>query len=82
MAQSVAQAQNRYAALVGSPRYRFPAGATEWSIANAYILNSIVYVLDPYQTEFFQPLLWHVPAPVHHKDVLASITLHTGHLTH
>ena len=45
---SVAQAQNRFAALVGSPRYRLPAGATEWNIANTYILNSIVYVSDPY----------------------------------
>jgi hypothetical protein len=58
---SVTQAQNRYAALVGSPRYRFPAGATEWNIANSYILNSIVYVPDPYQTEFFQALYVSVP---------------------
>ena len=58
---SVAQAQNRFAALVGSPRYRLPAGATEWNIANTYILNSIVYVSDPYQTEFFQALYVSVP---------------------
>jgi hypothetical protein len=54
---AVAQAQNRYAALVGSPRYRLPAGATEWNIANTYTLGSIVYVVDPYQTEFFQCIL-------------------------
>ena len=51
---SIAQAQNRAAALVGSPRYRFPPGATQWSIANSYAVNDIVYVLDPYQTEFYQ----------------------------
>jgi hypothetical protein len=51
---SVAQAQNRLAALVGSPRYRLPAGATEWNSVNAYTANAIVYVLDPYQTEFYQ----------------------------
>jgi hypothetical protein len=54
---AVTQAQNRYAALVGSPRYRLPAGATEWSIFNTYAVNSIVYVVDPYQTEFFQCIL-------------------------
>jgi hypothetical protein len=56
---SVAQAQNRYAALVGSPRYRFPVGATLWNIANTYNEFSIVYVSDPLQTEFF-----YAPAPV------------------
>ena len=56
---SVAQAQNRFAALVGSPRYRFPVGATEWNIANEYVEFSIVYIPDPYQTEFF-----YAPAPV------------------
>jgi hypothetical protein len=64
MAAAVAQAQNRYAALVGSPRYRFPAGATEWSIANSYAADSIVYVLDPYQTEFFIANVGGTPAPV------------------
>ena len=54
---AVAQAQNRYAALVGSPRYRLPAGATEWTLANTYTVASIVYVVDPYQTEFFQCIL-------------------------
>ena len=54
---AVTQAQNRYAALVGSPRYRLPAGATEWNLANTYTLGSIVYVADPYQTEFFQCIL-------------------------
>ena len=61
---AVTQAQNRYAALVGSPRYRFPAGATAWSIANAYIANAIVYVLDPYQTEFYIANVSGTPAPV------------------
>jgi hypothetical protein len=56
---SIAQAQNRYAALVGSPRYRFPVGATEWAIANEYVTGAIVYVPDPLQTEFF-----YAPAPV------------------
>jgi hypothetical protein len=56
---SIAQAQNRYAALVGSPRYRFPVGATQWAIANEYVEFSIVYVSDPLQTEFF-----YAPAPV------------------
>ena len=51
---AIAQAQNRAAALVGSPRYRFPPGATQWSIANTYATNDIVFVLDPIQTEFFQ----------------------------
>ena len=51
---SIAQAQNRAAALVGSPRYRLPPTATQWSIAKIYAANAIVYVLDPYQTEFFQ----------------------------
>jgi len=56
---SIAQAQNRFAALVGSPRYRFPVGATEWAIANEYVTGAIVYVPDPLQTEFF-----YAPAPV------------------
>jgi len=56
---AIAQAQNRYAALVGSPRYRFPVGATEWAFANEYVEFSIVYVPDPLQTEFF-----YAPAPV------------------
>jgi hypothetical protein len=56
---SVTQAQSRFAALVGSPRYRFPVGATEWAIANEYVEFSIVYVPDPFQTEFF-----YAPAPV------------------
>ena len=53
---AIAQAQNRTAALVGSPRYRFPPGATQWSIANTYATNDIVFVLDPVQTEFFQAI--------------------------
>jgi hypothetical protein len=58
MAAAVAQAQNRMLAiLVGSAKYRLPAGATEWNIFNAYAVNSIVYVSDPYQTEFFQCIL-------------------------
>jgi hypothetical protein len=61
---AVAQAQNRYAALVGSPRYRFPAGAIEWSIADSYAADAIVYVLDPYQTEFFIANVGGTPAPV------------------
>jgi len=61
---AVAQAQNRYAALVGSPRYRFPAGATEWNIANSYAASAIVYVLDPYQTEFYIAESGGTPAPV------------------
>ena len=56
---AIAQAQNRFAALIGSPRYRFPVGATEWAVANAYNEFSIVYVPDPLQTEFF-----YAPAPV------------------
>jgi hypothetical protein len=56
---AVAQAQNRYAALVGSPRYRFPVGAVQWNNANEYVEFSIVYIADPYQTEFF-----YAPAPV------------------
>lgn len=56
---AVAQAQNRLAALVGSPRYRFPVGAVQWNIANEYVEYSIVYVPDPLQTEFF-----YAPAPV------------------
>jgi hypothetical protein len=51
---SIAQAQTRIAALVGSPRYRFPSDATQWSIANTYATNDIVFVLDPVQTEFYQ----------------------------
>ena len=51
---SIAQAQNRTAALVGSPRYRFPPNATQWSIAKTYAVNDIVFVLDPIQTEFYQ----------------------------
>jgi hypothetical protein len=61
---AVAQAQNRFAALVGSPRYRFPAGATEWNIANSYAGNAIVYVLDPYQTEFYIANVLGTPTPV------------------
>jgi hypothetical protein len=61
---SVAQAQNRFAALVGSPRYRFPVGATEWNIANTYAEDSIVYVPDPYQTEFYIANVGGTPAPV------------------
>jgi len=61
---SVAQAQNRFAALVGSPRYRFPVGATEWNIANEYAEDSIVYVPDPYQTEFYIANVGGTPAPV------------------
>ena len=61
---SVAQAQNRFAALVGSPRYRFPVGATEWNIANEYVEDSIVYVPDPYQTEFYIANVGGTPAPV------------------
>ena len=51
---AVAQARNRYAAIVGSPRYRFPAGATEWTLAGVYAIGDIVFVADPYQTEFYQ----------------------------
>ena len=63
---SVAQSRDKFAALVGSPRFRFPAGATLWDKANNYLEDSIVYVVDPYQTEFFiaaagSPL---TPAPV------------------
>jgi len=54
---SVAQAQNKLAILIGSAKYRLPAGATEWNIFNSYTVNSIVYVSDPYQTEFFQCIL-------------------------
>jgi hypothetical protein len=61
---AVAQAQNRFAALVGSPRYRFPVGATEWNIANEYAEDSIVYVPDPYQTEFYIANVGGTPAPV------------------
>jgi len=61
---SVAQAQNRFASLVGSPRYRFPAGATEWDIANSYAGDAIVYVLDPYQTEFYIANVAGTPTPV------------------
>ena len=64
---AIAQAQNRTAALVGSPRYRFPAGATQWSIANTYATNDIVFVLDPVQTEFFQavqPVPASPPVPI------------------
>jgi len=61
---AVTQAQNRYAALVGSPRYRFPAGATEWNIANAYAGDAIVFVPDPYQTEFFIANVSGTPVPV------------------
>ena len=56
---SVAQARDKFAALIGSPRYRFPAGATLWDSANSYAEFSIVYIVDPYQTEFF-----YAPAPV------------------
>ena len=51
---SLAQAQGNFATLVGSPRYRFPAGATLWEPANDYSENHIVYIYNPYQTEFFQ----------------------------
>jgi hypothetical protein len=61
---SVTQAQNRFAALVGSPRYRFPVGATQWNIANAYAEDAIVYVSDPYQTEFYIANVGGTPAPV------------------
>ena len=56
---SVTQSRDKFSALVGSPRYRFPAGATLWNKANAYAEFSIVYIVDPYQTEFF-----YAPAPV------------------
>jgi hypothetical protein len=58
---SVTQAQNRLAALVGSPRYRFPAGSTKWDMADSYVVDSIVYVSDPYQTEFYKALYEAVP---------------------
>jgi hypothetical protein len=63
---SVAQSRGKFAALVGSPRYRFPVGATLWNPANNYLEDSIVYIIDPYQTEFYiaaagSPL---TPAPV------------------
>ena len=61
---SVAQSQNRFAALVGSPRYRFPVGATQWNIAKEYAEDSIVYVPDPYQTEFYIANVGGTPAPV------------------
>jgi len=61
---AVAQAQNRFAALVGSPRYRFPVGATKWNIANEYVEDAIVYVPDPYQTEFYIANVGGTPAPV------------------
>jgi hypothetical protein len=51
---SVAQSRDKFSALAGSPRYRFPAGATLWNVANSYAEDSIVYIVDPYQTEFFQ----------------------------
>jgi len=51
---SVAQSRDKFSALVGSPRYRFPAGATLWTAANSYAVDLIVYIVDPYQTEFFQ----------------------------
>jgi hypothetical protein len=51
---SVAQAQRQYAAIVGSPQYRFPVGATEWSSAEIYNTGDIVFVRDPYQTAFYQ----------------------------
>jgi hypothetical protein len=50
---SVAQANKRFAAIVGSPRYRFPVGATEWSEAEQYLPGDIVFVLDPYETQFY-----------------------------
>jgi hypothetical protein len=56
---SVTQSRDKFSALVGSPRYRFPAGATLWNTANSYAEFSIVYIVDPYQTEFF-----YAPAPV------------------
>ena len=61
---AIAQAQNRYAALVGSPQYRFPANATEWSINNSYSGDAIVYVPDPYQTEFYIANVSGTPVPV------------------
>jgi hypothetical protein len=54
---SVAQANKRFAAIVGSPRYRFPTGATEWSEAEQYLPGDIVFVLDPYETQFYQCIL-------------------------
>ena len=51
---SVAQSRDKFSALIGSPRYRFPAGATLWTAANSYAADLIVYIVDPYQTEFFQ----------------------------
>jgi hypothetical protein len=51
---AVTQAPNKFAALVGSPRYRFPTGSTLWNPANTYDTNDIVFIADPYQTEFFQ----------------------------
>ena len=61
---SIAQSRNRFAALVGSPRFRFPTGATLWSPANSYAEDSIVYIVDPYQTEFFIANVGGTPAPV------------------
>jgi len=54
---SVAQAQRQYAAIVGSPQYRFPVDATEWSQAEIYNVGDIVFVRDPYQTAFYQCVL-------------------------
>ena len=54
---SVAQAQRQYAAIVGSPRYRFPVAATEWSSAEIYNIGDIVFVQDPYQTAFYECIL-------------------------
>ena len=51
---SVAQSQNRFAALVGSPQYRLPVGATKWSITTSYNTGDIVYIDDPIQAEFYQ----------------------------
>jgi hypothetical protein len=58
---SVAQARNKFAALVGSPQYRLPPGSTLWNNANSYDIGDIVYVLDPTQTEFFKALYDAVP---------------------
>jgi hypothetical protein len=51
---AVAQAQNRFAALVGSPLYRLPETFSQWSINDTYTPGEIVVVPDPVQAEFFQ----------------------------
>jgi hypothetical protein len=55
-ASSVAQARDKVAALVGSPRFRFPTGAVLWQSSSPYDSGDIVYIVDPYQTEFYQAL--------------------------